>query len=283
VGERTVPTFPDCDEDLPRILSGSGTGCCDLVKVAGRDLRQREACRRIVRLRGSPHPLCSDPASAPVPCFLAGLVCEAAASSSPDLVCERSTAESFLWTLAGANGEEQGAAGRGRHYSHPPSDGVRGRSERPGPRRDLARRALPQQGVDNDIGNWDMSFTRCNLTRAFGSTVPQFVTPLGSVVFGDEIARRAGPVSPGCDDIVIGVQSTSRWAVGSFGGVCWLAVPRWRRTRRRSLLRGSISSMGLDYRPPRGRHRAAPAFLPSWSAPPPPAPPDPWMRHGGGT
>ncbi len=66
-----------------------------------------------------------------------------------------STAESFLWTLARTNGEEQGAAGRGRHYSHPPSDGVRGRSERPGPRRDLARWALPQRDVDNDIANWE--------------------------------------------------------------------------------------------------------------------------------
>jgi len=84
-------------------------------------------------------------------------------------------------------------------------------------------------------------------------------------------SQRGRPVSPGCDDITIEVRMTSRRSVGSFGGVCWLAVPRWGRTRRRSLLRGSFSSMGLDYRPPRGRHRAAPAFLPSWSAPPPPA------------
>jgi len=34
-----------------------------------------------------------------------------------------------------------------------------------------------------------VSFTRCDLTRAFRSRGPQFVTPLGSVVLGDETQR----------------------------------------------------------------------------------------------
>lgn len=38
-----------------------------------------------------------------------------------------SAVESFFWSLAGAGGEEQGAADDGGDYSYPPSDGVRGR------------------------------------------------------------------------------------------------------------------------------------------------------------
>jgi hypothetical protein len=81
-----------------------------------------------------------------------------------------------------------------------------------------------------------MSFTRCDLTRVFRSRGPQFVTPLGQWSL-EMRSQRGRPVSPGCDDIVIGVESTSRWAGDLFRGVCWFAVPRWRRTRRRSLLR----------------------------------------------
>jgi len=57
---------------------------------------------------------------------------------------------------------------------------------------DKGRPELATGVLERVMREMNMSFTRCDLTRAFGSRVPQFVTPLGSVVFRDETQRGRG-------------------------------------------------------------------------------------------
>jgi len=63
--------------------------------------------------------------------------------------------ESLFWSLVGAGNEEQGVAEPGCDCSYPPSDGVGGGVQCPGPGCDPPGRTLSGQGVDNDIGNWE--------------------------------------------------------------------------------------------------------------------------------